>query len=203
MHFSNNTVVHARSFLPIAPTKMLTILLNLLVALPLSHSDPICQDPPPDSTYIPALSDCQNLVNDIFAISNMQHDEPILWSEHPPLTYRSRKLPYSFKDPLNTNDCEFVVAPFDQSDFDIFSTRLVAETASDLVERCMEQGIDGAETLGADAVGPKGVIAVVMLRRIMKGEWTNGALDQLNVTKVRLSKPGVVSGLLSSRGEAS
>ena len=177
---------------------MLTILSILLVALPISFPHPLCQNPPPVPRFIPTLSDCQNLVKDIYAISTMQHDEPILWSEHPSATYRSRKLPYSFKDLFDSNDCEFIVAPIDAGEYDVFPTRLVAEGANGLVESCMEQGIDGAATVGVELVGPKGVIALVMLKRLMKTGGPSRGLQPLNVTNVRLSKPDVLSGLLSS-----
>lgn len=178
---------------------MLAILSILLTALPFSLSDhPICQDPPPGPPFIPTLSGCQNLVNDIFAISTMQHDEPILWSQHPPTSLRSRKLPYSFKDPFKSNDCEFVVASIVEGEDDVFPTRLIAEAADGIVESCMEEGIDGAETIGTDAVGPKGVIAVVLLKRLMERGGVSGGLHPLNVTNVQLSKPGNLSGLYSS-----
>lgn len=177
---------------------MLTILSLLLFALPLSLPEPLCQDPPPVPGFIPTLSDCQDLVNDIYAISTMQHDELILWSEHPTAMYRNRKLPYSFKDPFRSNDCEFIVTPVSHGEYDVFPTRLVAEGADGLVASCMEEGIHGAETVGAEIVGPKGVIAIVMLRRVTKTGGLSAGLHPLNVTNVRLSKPGSLSGLLAS-----
>ena len=185
------------SFL-ISPTTMLTILSILLVVLPLCSSNIICQNPPPSSFYIPTLSDCQDLVNDIFAISIMQHDEPIHWSNHPSAVYRNRILPYSFLDPSYINDCEFVVAALEDSAQDIFPTKVVAEAARGVVESCLERGIGGAQTLGSHTVGPKGVIAVVMLKRVIA---TGGVSAPLNLTDIQLSKPGRLSRPLSSLAE--
>ena len=125
----------------------------------------------------------------------MQQDEPILWSEHPAAIYRSHKLPYSFIDPSYINDCEFVVAAIEDGAQDIFPIRFVAEAARGIVESCLERGIDGAETMGSDTVGPKGVIAVVMLKRIITTGWV---LAPLNLTDIRLSKPGRITRPLSS-----
>ena len=48
---------------------MLAILSLLLVIIPLSLSEPICQDPSPSASYIPNLVDYQDLIKAIFAAS--------------------------------------------------------------------------------------------------------------------------------------
>ena len=144
---------------------MPAILSLLLVILPLSLSEPICQNPAPPASFIPNLVDCQNLVKDIVAASILQGDEPILWSRSPSALVRNRKLPYSFKSPFAHSDCEFVVDGHHEGDQDTFPTKLVAEKAEEIVNKCMERGIDGAETVGAVVVGPKRVIVVVLMRK--------------------------------------
>lgn len=91
-----------------------------------------------------------------------------------------------------TNDCEFLVdaLPTSSHDTDTFPTRLIAEAAERIVEKCMVEGIDGAETIGASAVGPKRVIVVILKKR--------GWNVQLNGTDVTLLKPGNFSGSIPS-----
>ena len=196
MQFLNDIVVHTRSFLLVSPTMMLAILSILLVALPFSLSDPLCQDPPPRPTDLPIYSECQVLVNAIFAIADQQHDAPILWSENPSATIRSRQLPHSYTFPLLLNNCEFVVGTIQDDEDDIFPTRLIAAAAGRIATLCLDQR--QPKTIGAELVGPKGVIAVAMRKRPVNGERVSGGLDLLNVTNVRLSKPGSLSGLPSS-----
>lgn len=103
---------------------------------------------------------------------------------------RNRKLPYSFLDPLPSNDCEFVVDVLKgDGSLDVFPTKLVAEKAEEIVNWCMERGVDGAQTLGAVSVGPKKVLVVVMMR---KG-WGRGGGGL-----VGLLGTGNSSGLLTS-----
>ena len=177
---------------------MLAILSLLLTTLPPSLTEPLCHNPPPVPSYIPNLDDCQTLVSAIFAISEHQHDEPILWSRHPSASVEHRKLPYSFTDPLASNDCEFIVDALHDESQDTFPTKLIGKAAAAVVEKCMEGGIDGAETLGAVAVGPKLAIAVVLTKKWwMRGGRSEG-LDLFNVTNARLLGPGVHSGLNSA-----
>lgn len=174
---------------------MLAILSFLLAALPLLLSEPICSDPPPPPSYIPNLTHCQHLVDWIFAISKLQDDEPILWSRNPSAFVRNRKLPYYFTDPLASRDCAFIVDALHEGDHDTFPTYLVAEQASNIVRKCMERGIDGAETVGAVAVGPKHVLAVILTREpLMRGNG-GGDMLEINMTNVTLMGTGNFSGL--------
>ena len=175
---------------------MLTILSILLVALPLSLSEPICQDPPPRSSLIPTYGDCQVLVDSIIELAVEQHAAPIFWTEHPSATIRSRQLPHAYNLPLRLNDCEFAVGTTQDDEDDIFPTRLVAEAAYRITVLCLEQR--RPPTIGAELVGPKGVIAVAMRKRLVNGERVSGGLHPLNLTNLRLSKPDNLSGLLSS-----
>lgn len=172
------------------------VLLSLLLALPpLSLCSPICQTPPPPASYIPNITDCHQLIEDIFAISTMQHDEPILWSRSPSAFVRNRRLPYSFTDPLATSDCEFIVDALREGSEDTFPTNLVAEQAEKIVRKCMERGVDRAETVGAAAVGPKRVIVVVLMKKGWMRGMAGGGVIELNVTNVTLLGLGNYWGL--------
>ena len=174
---------------------MLTILSFLLAALPLLLSEPICLDPPPPPSYIPSLIHCQHLVEWMFAISRLHDDEPILWSRNPSAFVRNRKLPYYFTDPFASRDCAFIVDTLHEGEDDTFPASLVAEQAENIVKKCMEQGIDGVETVGAVAVGPKQVLSVVLMRRqTMRGS-VGGDFLELNMTNVTLMGTGNFSGL--------
>ncbi len=174
---------------------MLTTLSFLLAALPLLLSEPICSDPPPPPSYIPNLTHCHHLVDWIFAISKLQHDEPILWSRNPSAFVRNRKLPYYFTDPLASQDCVFIVDTLHEGDYDTFPTYLVAEQAENIVKKCMERGIDGAETVGAVAVGPKHVLAVILVREPSTRGSVGRERLELNMTNVTLMGTGNSSGL--------
>lgn len=169
---------------------MLAILFFLLTVLTLSLTGPVCQNPPPEPTYIPNLGDCLNLLSDIMTISRQQHDAPIIWGRDPS-GFDRRKLPYSFANPLSSNDCEFIVEALYDDIQDTFPTRLIAEAAEAIVQKCM---IDGTETLGAVTVGPKRVIAVSLSKRWWE-RGRNGRLGLLNVTNARLLRLGSHTGL--------
>ena len=62
----------------------------------------------------------------------------------------------------------------------------------------MERGIEGAETLGAVAVGPKQVIALIMVKKAWTREGVSEGLVQLNLTDARLSRPGSRWGRIPS-----
>ena len=177
---------------------MLTVLFILSTILQISLAEPTCQIPLPLPASIPNLSDCHSLVFYIFAISLLQHDEPILWSRNPTSFPWHRKLPYHFRDPLPSNDCEFVVDALYERSEDIFPTKLIGEAAEDVVEKCLEQGIDGAETLGAVAVGPGHVITVMLKKKGWLRGSGGGALVALNVTNVALLRLGNSSELAPS-----
>lgn len=177
---------------------MLAIPSLLLATLPLSLTEPVCLNPPPAASYIPNLTDCLHLVDDIFAISALQDDEPILWSRSPSAFVRNRRLPYSFIDPSATSDCEFIVDTLREGSYDTFPTKLVAEKAEEIVEKCMKRGIDGAATIGAVVVGPERVIVVVLMRKGWMAESVSRGLTELNVTNVTLLRPGNFSALSPS-----
>ena len=66
------------------------------------------------------------------------------------------------------------------------------------MKQCMERGIHGAETLGAELVGPKGALAVLMFRTALKQIGAGGGLVLSNLTNMRLSGPGSLAGFLPS-----
>ncbi|CAF9941695.1 hypothetical protein IMSHALPRED_002852 [Imshaugia aleurites] len=180
---------------------MRTILLILLTTPLLSLTEPICSNPPPIPYYMPNLDDCLSLVAHIFYISKLQDDEPILWSGNPSALVRNRKLPYVFKDSLASTDCAFFVDALHPGDEDTFPTELIGETALEIVRKCMEEGIDGAATVGAGSVGPKRTIAVILIRPgVERGSQSGGTFD-LNMTNVTLLGTGNSSGLAPSSTE--
>ena len=145
---------------PPPPLTIFAIPTLLLATLPLSLTEPVCQRPPP--AYVANLTDCLHLVDDIFAISAVQDDEPVLGSRNPSAFVRNRRLPYSCTDPFETDDCEFIVEVLREGSYATFPTKLVAEQADQIVEKCMKRGIDGAATIGAVVVvGPERVVVVV------------------------------------------
>ena len=91
------------------------------------------------------------------------------------------------------NECEFHIEEI-VAGGDIFPTRLIAEGAQGLIENCIEQGIDGAATLGRVTVGPRGAIDVVPRKKGHVG----GGVHLLDLTNVELSKSGSRSGPSSS-----
>ena len=177
---------------------MFAVLSILLTTLPLSLSVPMCQNPPPPPSIIPNLTDCQHLVSTILAISKLQHDRPILWSQYPSSFVRSRKLPYSFTENHALNDCEFIVDALYEGAQDAFPTKLVGEMAGAIIENCMERGVEGAETLGAVAVGRKQVIALILVKKAWTREGVSEGLIQLNLTNARLSRLGSRLGRIPS-----
>lgn len=173
---------------------MLVILFLFLGLLLPSLAGPICQDPPPEPTYIPNLDDCLSILSDIVTISTQQHHAPIIWSRDPS-GFDRQKLPYTFADFFSSNDCEFIVEALHDDSRDTFPTRLVAEAAEAIVQKCL---IDGTETLGAVTVGPKRVIAVVLSKRWWGRGDRDGRLGLLNVTNATLLGPGSHTGLISA-----
>lgn len=81
-------------------------------------------------------------------------------------------------DGNDVNDCEFIIDTFAGKDDeeDTFPTLLVAQRARRIVRKCMVGGVEGRESLGAESVGPKRVVVVVLVKRIP------GALGGLNRT---------------------
>ncbi|KAL9073067.1 MAG: hypothetical protein Q9161_003121 [Pseudevernia consocians] len=143
-----------------------TFLLSFLSSL--SSVESVCLDPPPAPSLIPHLQDCYDVIQTIFALSESEHNEPLLWSRDPPAGVRSQTLPYSFTHPTATNDCEFIVDTITgkEGEEDTFQTIQVARRARDIVRKCMVRGVDGRASLGAGVVGPKRVIVVVLSRKI-------------------------------------
>ena len=105
-------------------------------------------------------------------------------------------MPFSFKGPQETNDCEFLVDGLTEGSQDTFPTSLVAQAAKAIVQKCMDEGVNGGEeTVGAVAVVPKRVFAVIS-KRI---DWERGSRSgAFNTTNIRLLGPGNVSGLSGS-----
>lgn len=179
---------------------MLAILAFLFYHLPLSVAQPTCVEPPPQLAQIPNLHDCYELVVSIYESATQQHDAPILWSHRPPEGVRSRKLPYVYRYPhRRDNNCAFVVTwAYDDRDEDTFPTKLIAESADEVVEKCMEVGIEGVETIGAGFAGPREVIAVVLVKDPRTLGAIGGGLGLMNMTNTTLLGPGSLSGLVSS-----
>ena len=105
-----------------------------------------------------------------------------------------RKLPYSFNytDPFGSkeNDCEFVVDAIVEGKEDVFPVKDVAIQGRKVVRKCMVEGVQGRETVGAEAVGPKRGIVVVLLKRLGvdadEEEGLSGSLKVLNGNGERL-----------------
>ena len=142
-------------------------ILFLLITTSLSSGNPLCHIPPPPTDQIPTLSDCQDLLQEISAIATLEDNDPILWSRFPPAGGGSRKLPYPFADPRPSNDCEFVVDTLYKGERyeDTFSTGEVATVAKGVLETCLEAGVEGEKTIGAEIVGPKRIIVVLLLKK--------------------------------------
>lgn len=106
------------------------------------------------------------------------------------------------------NDCEFIVdtLPGKEEEEDTFPTLLVAQKARRIVRKCMVEGVEGRESLGAEAVGGKRVIVVVLAKRVPGvGEGEGGErLLALNSTGGMLEleglngSSGLVDGLETS-----
>lgn len=85
-----------------------------------------------------------------------------------------------------------------EGDEDTFPTKVVAEKAEELVEECLERGIDGAETVGAVAVGPRRVIAVVLMRKGARKDGVGRGTFELNMANVTRLGAGNFSGMSPS-----
>ena len=165
----------------------------------LSSGKPLCHIPPPPPDQIPTLSDCQDLLQEISAIATLEDNDPLVWSRFPPAGLGSRKLPFPFADPRPSNDCEFVVDTLYKGDRyeDTFSTGDVALAAKGVLETCLEEGVEGGKTIGAQIVGPKRIIVVLLLKKsssvggvrglhVLNG--TNGTVELVQIT----SEPGTL-----------
>ena len=126
----------------------------------------VCDKSPPPFEQIPRLQDCYDLIDDIFAISKLEDDEKITWSHTPQTMLGTRKLPFHFTAPSVNNDCQFLVDSFKEDQEDMFSIYDVGLTAREVVKSCLEPKAGGVETIGAEVVGPKKVMVVVLLRKI-------------------------------------
>ena len=164
----------------------LNAILLLLIMTSLSSGKPHCHIPPPPPDEIPTLSDCQDLLQEISAIATLEDNDPILWSRFPPAGLGSRKLPYPFADPRPSNDCEFVVDTLYKGERyeDTFSTGEVALAAKAIWKTCLEEGVEGGRTIGAEIVGPKRVIVVLLLKKssVVRGMWRSHMMNGTNET---------------------
>ena len=66
------------------------------------------------------------------------------------------------------------------------------------MQKCMERGIEGAETLGAVAVGPALVLAVIVLRKVSNSGSGSGGVHGLNMVNATLLRPGNFSRISQS-----
>ena len=164
----------------------LNAILLLLIMSSLSSGKPLCHIPLPPPDQIPTLSDCQDLLQEISAIATLEDNDPILWSRLPDAGLGSRKLPFPFADPRSSNDCEFVVDTLYKGDRyeDTFSTGDVALAAKAVLETCLEEGVEGGKTIGAQIVGPKRVIVVLLLKKsaVAPGMWGSQVMNRTNET---------------------
>lgn len=55
----------------------------------------------------------------------------------------------------------------------------MAERAEEIVELCLERGVDGVGTLGAVSVGPMKALVVVMMRKGSMGGGGSGGLVEI------------------------
>lgn len=90
---------------------------------------------------------------------------------------------------MPSSDCEFIVDALYEESQDTFPTRVVAQKAEEIFQKCIERGIDGAETVGAVAVGPKHVIAVILKKTGWMRNSESGGMYELNMTNVTLLGP--------------
>lgn len=126
----------------------------------------ICNQPPVPPSQLPGLRGCRELIEDVFAISRLEDDEKILWSHNPPEGAGSRKLPFIFTSPSVNNDCEILVDSVKKDANDTFAVRDVGERATEIVKLCLDPEVAESPTIGAEAVGPKREIAVILLKEI-------------------------------------
>ena len=161
-------------------------ILLLLIMTSFTSGNPLCHIPPPPPDQVPTLSDCQDLLQEITAIATLEDNDPILWSRFPPAGLGSRKLPYPFADPRPANDCEFVVDTLYKGERyeDTFSTGEVALAAKEILETCLQEGVEGVKTIGAQIVGPKRIIVVLLLKKssINRGMWGSHVVNVTNET---------------------
>lgn len=144
------------------PTTII-LLPTLLLLTPLTVAEAVCHKPPVPAAQLPTLSDCHELIADISAISTLEDDEPITWSRFPSPSPGNRNLPYSFEHPSADNDCRVLVDTLkDETKEDAFSISDVAEKAKDVVNKCLERE---APTIGAEVVGPKRVMILLLLKK--------------------------------------
>ena len=174
-------------------------ILLILIMTSLSSGVPHCHIPPPPPDQIPTLSDCHDVLQEISTIATLEDNDPVLWSRFPPAGVGSRKIPFPFADPRPSNDCEFVVDALYKGERyeDTFSTAQVALAAKGILETCLQEGVEGEKTIGAQIVGPKRIIVVLLLKKssvirgvgglhVMNG--TNGTVELVHLT----SEPGTL-----------
>ena len=75
-----------------------------------------------------------------------------------------------------------------------FPTKLVAEKADEIVEKCMKRGIDGAVTIGAVVVGPERVTVVVLMRKRVDGGKCERGADRVECDKCDVVATGRLLG---------
>ena len=148
----------------------------------------ICDKSPSEPSEIPRLADCHELIEDIFAISKLEGDDQVHWSHNPGGGPGTRQLPYRFTAPSLNNDCEFLVDSLKGDQEDTFSVSDVGLRAREIAELCLQPKAGGIGTIGAEVVGPKRVMMVILLKRIPEpsgGGGLLGLLGGLNHTSVR------------------
>ena len=127
----------------------------------------VCHNPPPPQNDIPSLNDCHEHIEDLFAVSKLEDDERYFWSRDPPTGPGNRKLPYYFNTPTSQNDCQILVDTVKKDDAeDEFSIYDVGLTARDVVRTCLDVKEGEEASIGAEIVGPKRAMVVVLLRKI-------------------------------------
>lgn len=170
---------------------MLLIVLALLPILAhMAFAKVICYKSPTSPSQIPDLTDCHELIEDIFAISKLEGDEQFRWSRKPNLGPGSRKLPYAFTAPSMNNDCEILVDTMKDDQEDMVSAYAVGLTARDIVRFCLEPKAGKGATIGAGAIGKKRVLVVALLKRIPEPLGGNGIVRSSNRTDARWQLPG-------------
>ena len=163
----------------------------------------VCDKTPPPSEQIPRLQDCNDLIEDIFTISKLEDDEKITWSHNPTTGLGSRKLPFHFIAPSVNNDCMILVDSFKEDQEDTFSLHDVGVTASEVVKTCLEGKPGGVETIGAQIIGPKRVMVVVLLRNIPEPPGVRVYPANRNRTGTILQLPGFPSSMYADLAKSS
>ncbi|KAL6722067.1 hypothetical protein ACLMJK_001172 [Lecanora helva] len=180
---------------------LLRLLLSALSTTTIAKA--VCSKPPPPDEQLPSAADCNELIKDIFAISKLEDDKKVNWSQEASETAGNRRLPYHFTNPSANNNCEVIVDAWKQDGTDTFAVRDVAIKARGVVKDCLEASESDAKSIGAQVVGDKRQVAVFVVKKVPlptqaggSARWWTGSLVQtrwwlpMNATNLFVSLAG-------------